>query len=169
MPEVEVVRTHLEMRTPGALRGDASPDPRAVVRHLPAVTVDEYRALYHAVGHRYHWHDRDAWTDEQLLAHLSLRSVAVWRLEYDGTAAGFFELKHHYDGSVEIVYFGLVDGFTGRGLGRLLLRRAVEEAWNLGASRVWLHTCTLDNEAALPNYLARGFSPFRRETYRTTI
>lgn len=169
MPEVEVVRTHLEMRTPGALRGDASPDPRAVVRHLPAVTVDEYRALYHAVGHRYHWHDRDAWTDEQLLAHLSLRSVAVWRLEYDGTAAGFFELKHHYDGSVEIVYFGLVDGYTGRGLGRLLLRRAVEEAWRLGASRVWLHTCTLDNEAALPNYLARGFAPFRRETYRTMI
>lgn len=169
MPEVEVVRTHLEMLAPDQLTGGALADTRAVVRQLPQVPVEQYRALYHDVGHRYHWHDRDAWSDEQLAAHLSLRSVAIWILEYDAAPAGFFELKHHYDGSVEIVYFGLVDGYTGRGLGRLLLRRAVEEAWRLGASRVWLHTCTLDNEAALPNYLARGFAPFRRETYRTTI
>jgi hypothetical protein len=26
---------------------------------------------------------------------------------------------------------------------------------------VWLHTCTLDSPAALPNYLARGFEVVR--------
>ncbi len=31
--------------------------------------------------------------------------------------------------------------------------------------RVWLHTCTLDHPNALPNYLARGFTPYRTETY----
>ena len=37
-----------------------------------------------------------------------------------------------------------------------------QEAFALGASRVWLHTCTLDSPRAIPNYKARGF----RETGR---
>jgi hypothetical protein len=45
----------------------------------------------------------------------------------------------------------------------------VEEAWSLSPTRVWLHTCTLDHPAALPNYVKRGFSPFRTEVYQTTI
>ena len=43
------------------------------------------------------------------------------------------------------------------------------EAWELGANRVWLHTCTLDSPRALPNYRARGFREFRRETYTSDI
>jgi GNAT superfamily N-acetyltransferase len=58
---------------------------------------------------------------------------------------------------------------VGRGLGTLLLTRAVEEAWALGTSRVWLHTSTLDHPAALPNYLKRGFKQVRTEVYQTTI
>ena len=40
-----------------------------------------------------------------------------------------------------------------------------DEAWALGASRVWLHTCTLDSPNALPNYKARGFDEYRREHF----
>ena len=83
--------------------------------------------------------------------------------------AGFFELKRHFDDSVEIAYFGLLPGFLGRGLGKYMLTRAIEEAWALGATRVWVHTCTLDDPAALPNYRARGMTEFRRETYQTEI
>ena len=57
----------------------------------------------------------------------------------------------------------------GCGLGRHLLTCAVEVAWAIGASRVWLHTCTLDDPAALPNYLARGFTPYKTERYLTEI
>ena len=64
-----------------------------------------------------------------------------------------------------IQLFGLLPEFSGKGLGKWLLVEAVERAWSLGASRVWLHTCTLDSPAALPNYLARGFKPFRTERY----
>jgi hypothetical protein len=46
-----------------------------------------------------------------------------------------------------------------------MLSAAAERAWSLGASRVWLHTCTLDSPAALPNDLARGFVKFREEEY----
>ncbi|MGE5733321.1 MAG: GNAT family N-acetyltransferase, partial [Gemmatimonas sp.] len=67
--------------------------------------------------------------------------------------------------SIEIAYFGLAPDFIGRGLGKAMLTRAVQEAFALGPVRVWLHTCTLDSPRALPNYLARGFTPTRRERY----
>jgi len=34
-----------------------------------------------------------------------------------------------------------------------------------GAESVWLHTCTPDDPAAMPNYLKRGFRPFKTEVY----
>lgn len=87
----------------------------------------------------------------------------------DGESAGYFELQRQDDGSVEIVYFGLVPKFIGRGLGGPLLTRAVEEAWTMGAKRVWLHTCTLDSPRALPGYKARGFREFRTERLEVDI
>jgi GNAT superfamily N-acetyltransferase len=78
--------------------------------------------------------------------------------------AGYFELRRQPDGAVEIAYFGLLPEFIGRGLGKFLLSEATRRAWELGATRVWLHTNTLDHAAALPNYLARGFSVVRTET-----
>ena len=62
-------------------------------------------------------------------------------------------------------YFGVLPGYQGRGLGKYLLTRAVEEGWRRGANRVWLHTCTLDHPGALPNYLKRGFRAVREESY----
>ena len=70
---------------------------------------------------------------------------------------------------MEIAYFGLLPEFVGRGWGSYLLTSAVREAWAIEADRVWLHTCTLDHPAALPNYLHRGFSPVRTETYSATV
>jgi hypothetical protein len=46
-----------------------------------------------------------------------------------------------------------------------MLSRAVVEAWSMGATRVWLHTCTLDSPHALSNYRARGFQEFKQERY----
>ena len=54
---------------------------------------------------------------------------------------------------------------VGRGLGKCLLTRAVQRAWERGATRVWLHTSSLDHSSALSNYLARGFSILKQETY----
>ena len=69
------------------------------------------------------------------------------------------------DGSIEIAYFGLLREFLGRGLGGHLLTQAVQRAWEAGASRVWVHTSTLDHPAALPNYLKRGFKVYKTEDY----
>ena len=166
---VEVVRTYLELRTPQQLRGAplADPDVRFVRRH--DIGVADYRRLYGDVGARWHWHDRDAWPDERLAAHLARPSVQVWECLAGNDSAGFFELERADDGSVEIAYFGLTAPFVGRGIGKAMLTRAAQEAWACDASRVWLHTCTLDSPSALPNYKARGFEEFRREQYTAQI
>lgn len=167
-----VVRTYLELASPTALR--AAPAPAASfdtrVERLASPTPAEYLALYRAVGEAYHWRDRLAWSEERLAAYLARPDVAVWVLRVGGRGevAGYFELLDTtaHDGSVEIVYFGLIARHHGVGLGKFLLTRAADEAWRArGATRVWLHTCTLDGPAALPNYLARGFAIVRTEQY----
>ena len=50
-----------------------------------------------------------------------------------------------------------------------ILTKSVEEAWALGPSRIWVHTCTLDHPAALPNYLSRGFRTVREEKYQVEL
>ncbi|HSE96971.1 MAG TPA: GNAT family N-acetyltransferase [Blastocatellia bacterium] len=164
---IEVTRTYLEMTArPPSARADL---PGARIETAAACTPSFFRYLYREVGQFYHWIDRLEWTDGEIRGHLARPGISLYVLYSGGTPAGYFELQKHEDGSTEIAYFGLIPEFTGRGLGRYLLVAAIEQAWETGASRVWLHTCTLDDPAAMPNYLKRGFKPFKRETYFTTI
>ena len=161
---ISAVRTHLEMRDFGALRPTRKPalDVSLAQEH---VTPSEYRALYSAVGRDWHWHDRLVVPDDELAAYLALPAVQVWVLRVSGEVAGYFELLRHEDARAEIVYFGLVSAYFGKGLGGWMLTRAIEQAFAMHASHVTLHTCTLDSPRALPNYLARGFAITREEEY----
>lgn len=163
---VEVVRTYLELRDRESFRPARRDRPGVrVVRRDPCPPA-EYRRLYATVGTPWHWRDRLAWSDHTLRAHLASPDIAVWELLVEEASAGYFELRRTGDDEIELAYFGLVPAFIGHGLGGLLLTSAVEEAWSLGARRIWLHTCTLDSPHALPNYRARGFRAYRTECYR---
>lgn len=158
-------RTYLEMRRaedlrPAPLRGPA-PRIERVTECPPAF----WRFLYTEVGRAYHWFDRLPWTDEQIRQYLADPSISLYVMWVSGAPAGYFEMHVEPDRAVEIVYFGLLGEFTGRGLGAHMLTEAVSQAWASGATRVWLHTNTLDHPAALPNYLKRGFAITRTETY----
>jgi len=159
-----VTRTYLRMTRPEQLR-PARPVPNARAVRIDPCTVARYRELYAAVGSDWHWHDRDAWSDERLAQHLADPSVSVFLFTVDGEPVGYFELQQHDDGDVEIAYFGLFPGQIGRGYGGAMLTAAASEGWRLGAASVWLHTCTLDHPHAIENYRARGFEEFKRETY----
>ena len=144
-------------------------DPAVIVERMQHCSVPEYRRLYRDVGSMWHWHDRDAWSDDRLASHLARPEVSVHVLRVSGEVAGYFELERHDEGDVELAYFGLIDRFFGRGFGGHLLTDAVDEAWRSGATSVWLHTCTLDHPSALANYRARGFTPFREENYEAVL
>lgn len=164
MASIRVTRSYLQLSSPGALRG-APLESGFRIEHACPCPIPFFRFLYAEVGRDYRWRERLTWTDAQCAAHLANPDVSIWVLYGDGAPGGYFELNKQSDGSVEIAYFGLMRDYFGRGLGKALLSAAADRAWSLGASRVWLHTCTLDYSAALPNYLARGFEKCREEIY----
>jgi len=166
---VKVTRTYLQLTRPDDLKPARTDTSHAEIVQLVSCPASFYRYLYSEVGRFYHWTDRLPWTDEEIRAHLARPEITLWVMYAEGSPAGYFELERHSDGSTEIAYFGLIQEFLGRGLGKHLLTEAVERAWSDGANRVWLHTCTLDDPAALPNYLRRGFVAFKQEAYQTTV
>jgi GNAT superfamily N-acetyltransferase len=157
--------TYLEMGTPAALKpsGRLPEDVRLVKVDPPSPELNRF--LYVAVGDRWHWRDRLAWTRTRWMEWLERTDVETW-VAYRGDApAGYFELEAQEGGNVEIAYFGILPGFEGQGLGGYLVTEAARRAFAMrpGVGRVWLHTCTLDHPGALPNYLTRGFAIFREE------
>lgn len=162
-------RTYLEMRDPSALVPARVPDIPHTIERLVHCPPAVWRFLYIEVGRRYRWIDRLDWTDEQARTYLEDSAVSIWLLAVEGTPAGYFELRRHEGGSVEIAYFGLIHAYLGQGLGGHLLTAATREAWAMNATRVWLHTSNLDHPAALPNYLRRGFTITQSENYIVAI
>ena len=171
-PTLRVTRTYLELPSWEQLDPGAPPSVPSRLCPLPADPsgLQHWRRLYASVGAPYRWFDRDGWSDERLLAHLRSEGTRAYRGEAElpgGTLAdaGILELARGEDGRIEIVYLGLDRAAHGLGLGRWLVTAAVHAARAAGGTGVWLHTCTLDGPAALPNYLARGFVPVRTEEY----
>ncbi len=162
---MEVTRTYLEMRDVSELQRVLSDDPSVRIEQQRDCSIALFRFLYVEVGKNYHWVDRLPWTDQQIADYLKQPEISLWLMTCEDEPAGYFELRKCEDGSTEVAYFGLLGKFIGRGLGKHLLTRATEQAWKDGANRVWLHTCTLDDAAAMPNYLNRGFRPFKSEKY----
>jgi GNAT superfamily N-acetyltransferase len=159
------VRTYLEMTDRADLEAAPAPAGDLSVERVELPSPSLWRHLYTEVGREYHWVDRLGWSDEDVARYFADPMLELWVLQEAGTTGGYFELRAEPDGAVEIAYFGLLPAFVGRGLGKFLLTRAVECAWARGATRVWLHTSSLDHPAALPNYLARGFRVWKQQTY----
>ena len=166
-----VTRTYLELTDRAQFRDADGQFPDVTVVYAAHPLPQLYRLCYRTVGEAFHWLDRWDWTDKQIVNHLgdpAIRLYVATRATGKKQAhlAGWYELRRvREDESVEIAYFGIVAAEFGRGFGKHLLSRAVRDAWAQGPRRVWLHTCTLDHPNALPNYVARGFTPYRTETY----
>ena len=152
--------TYLEMLSPGQLRPKRCDDQRFSVRECTVKQWQFNRFLYFTVGENWQWNDKRGWSDAQWRDYAEAEDLRTFVASYDGSPAGFFEL-HDSDGAIEIAYFGLLPAFHGRGFGGALLTRAIEEAWKSAPTRVWVHTCTEDHPAALPNYQARGMTIFK--------
>lgn len=163
---IEVVKTYLEMpaRVPTPR---FEPDPEVRIERVLACPHAFYRFLYREVGRPFHWVDRLDEPDERIAAVLANPGHELWLLSVRGAPAGYYELLREPDGTVQLLYFGLLVGYIGRGLGKRLLAHAVETAWDGATTRLIVNTCTLDGPAALPTYLRAGFTPVGEERYVT--
>ena len=169
-----VVRTtHLELPADAQLVRPDRPKPDYELLLAEAITPEYARFLFATVGRDWHWQSRLPWTHGRWQQHLARTSVAVFIAYRAGAPVGYFELnvgddranddRAASDGAVELVFFGLMPGNSGSGLGGHLLADAVERARKLGSGRVWVHTCDHDHPHALANYQARGFRVFKVE------
>jgi GNAT superfamily N-acetyltransferase len=152
VPVVEVVTTYLEITDPARIR-PARGNAEIVRIDPPDGAVN--RRFYETVGADYSWTSQRDKDDVWWQAHAE--EVETWVIP----DAGYYEL-HAVGDDVEIVSFGLLPAFHGRGWGGALLEHALRRGFELG-SRIWVHTCTLDGPHALANYQARGLEPYKIE------
>ena len=127
--------------------------------------IDEFRLnkfLYQLVGEQWQWHDKLEQSDEQWQQYVEDSRLRTWVAYYQGSIAGYFELKTDELGTTEIMYFGLAPNFIGKGFGGYLLSQAILNAWEMqNTKRVFVHTCSLDHTSALANYKARGMNVYK--------
>jgi GNAT superfamily N-acetyltransferase len=123
--------------------------------------------LWREVGQGF-WAERGDWTLERWRCHLANAAVAFWIAKKLTGEIGFFELARDAE-NVKIEGFGLLSQWRGRGLGGGLLSAATQQAFDIGARRIWLHTATDDHPNALPNYEKRGYRIYREDALKNPM
>lgn len=169
---VGVTTTYLHVPRRADFRPSVGDHPGLSVVEARAPSVPFYRFLYDAVGRHHRWVDRLVWSDDELEAYLGRASVTLLVASLDGAPVGYVELDrgpHPTEPGTEIAYFGLVPTVQGRGFGKHLLSLGVTRAFDDGAERVWVHTCSLDGPHALATYRGRGFVPYKTVTEATPV
>jgi GNAT superfamily N-acetyltransferase len=164
MSVITVTTTYLEMHSPAELRPKRHADARFRIDEATTRQWQFNRFLYFAVGEDWHWYEKRTWSDDRWRNYVESDDLRTFVAYYDGSPAGYYELRRDDRGGVEIVYLGLMPAFVGRGFGGPLVTSAIEEAWRMKPNRVWLHTCTLDHPTALANYQARGLKIYHVES-----
>jgi len=158
--ELAAVVTFLEMRARPDISVPASP---LKLRRLTNPTPDDYRALFRLVGGPWLWFSRLLLDDKALSAIIHDPKVELFLVSDEaGEDVGMIELDFRVAGECELAFIGLVPDLAGKGHGRWLLAEALDRAWRPAITRVHVHTCTLDHQAALAAYTRAGFVPVGR-------
>ena len=158
---VAVDVTFLRMDAPPADRPLLLPDGASVVR-LARCSVPFYRYLYDTVGAEWVWWLRRTVPDSEIAGLVARPDVSIHVLYQGGEPAGFYELERRGgEAGINLSYFGLMPHAIGQGVGKALLRHAVDAAWAERPRTLTVNTCTADHPRALPNYIAAGFRVLR--------
>ncbi len=163
LPLVTITTSYLQMLT-HSRRSVLPPRDGVSVVHARRLSVAYYRFLYDVVGKEYDWTSRKKLSDGELAAILNDPRNEVHVLMVDGVPGGFAELDRRVGDEIELKQFGLTGDLLGQGLGKWFLEWTIDKAWSYSPKRFWLHTCTKDHPAALPNYLKAGFTIYKHQT-----
>ena len=157
------VATYLEIVSPDAFAPPGPPRGGWEMRRIERPTLEEYRALFRAVGERWLWCSRLMWSDAKVLSLIRDPGIEVYALAQGGARMGMLELDFREPGEVEIALLGVVDALIGTGAGTFLMSFALERAWAAKPRRVWLHTCQYDSPQAMGFYRRCGFVAYRQQ------
>ena len=113
--------TYLELEAATAPRPPQRTKPDYELRQAIAVSPEFARFLYTTVGYRWNWTRRLGCTWAEWENYLRRDRLETWVAYVGGTPAGYFDLAGADADGVEIVYFGLLPGSIGIGLGGYLL------------------------------------------------
>lgn len=151
--------THLEMKARPSLAVPTPSGMRLAIMRASDMPVHYYRYLYEEIGREHHWQMRRKQSDAEVAEAIHAATNEIHVLYADGNPAGFVELNlSALPDSVEILYFGLMADYQGRGLGKFFLSEAISAAWAHGPQKLTIHTNTLDSPRALQLYQKMGFS-----------
>ena len=163
----EVKRNYLEINSLKDLKESNESFNEFSLVLLDPINFQLNKFFYKNVGKKHKWVDRLLWTEKQWIDYVSSSNVKTYVLKNKGDLVGFFELIFHFKNKeIEIAYFGILEEYQNKKLGSFLLSQAIKESFKENVNRVWLHTCSLDHENALKNYLARGMKIFKSEVVK---
>lgn len=141
------------------------------IKQLKNLDAETYLKMYSGIGEGYNWTDRLFMDKNELLQIINHEEVYIFGFYENDNFVGYCELDYRFKSKVEMVYFGLIPNYQGKGVGKLLLNSMLNIAWDLQPSpeKVWLTTCDLDHPSALNNYLKRGFKIFDEKLHAQKI
>ena len=159
-------RNYLEIKSIKDLNESNSPELHCSINLVKPDDFQINKFFYKNVGKKHRWTDRLAWSENEWIKYSSSPKVETYIMKAKEDLAGYFELISHLDlQEIEIAYFGLLEEYHNKKLGGHLLSNAIKKSFEKkNIKRVWVHTCTLDHENALKNYLARGMKIYKKET-----
>ena len=161
-------RNYLEIKSTNALIESTPPELECSIN---PVKPDDFRInkfFYKNVGEKHRWTDRLVWSETEWIKYSSDPKVETYILKVKDDLAGYFELIFHLDlQEIEIAYLGLLEEYHKKKLGGYMLSTAIKKSFEKkDVKRIWVHTCTLDHDNALKNYLARGMKIYKKETIK---
>ena len=122
------------------------------------IDYDNYISIYSAIGETYDWSGRVIISKDEVMEVLNIKTTEIYYNYIDNELIGYFEFD--FTENAEIIYFGLMPDFIGKGLGKKMMDNALDILKSKNIDEVMLHTCALDHENALRFYKKCGFEVF---------
>ena len=167
---INVDRSFLEINSIKKLNISKSPGPNFKIRQVDPPDFQLNKFFYKQIGRKHRWIDRLAWTDKKWIEYVENSRLKTFVLKDNNNLAGYYETIRDFNiGHSEIAYFGILEEYFGKKCGGFMLSEAINKLFEDGNSRVWLHTCSLDHENAIKNYLARGMRVFKSEKINVEV